>query len=237
MISLRKENGIPHTGDSTSCSPYGIALFFTSKAMLLCSLSTALESICCAADVLAWPGTDHILSPYHNYQSWLRRNPPGVALVLPSAPQSTGGAAPSRTPALPAAKSLRSMGRRFPAWSSKRDAIMVISLIHVLKERASRNIPKFSLSESCDPQLLCVHTPWSANLGMYVCMLCSYKNPETDSSHDFSLASVCHYQRYFLDTLNATGNKTVKVNQRVSWCKERGCALRFTWQKGCWTAM
>lgn len=170
MISLRKENGIPHTGDSTSCSPYGIALFFTSKAMLLCSLSTALESICCAADVLAWPGTDHILSPYHNYQSWLRRNPPGVALVLPSAPQSTGGAAPSRTPALPAAKSLRSMGRRFPAWSSKRDAIMVISLIHVLKERASRNIPKFSLSVilSCSACTLHDLLIWGCTFACYV---------------------------------------------------------------------
>lgn len=85
-----------------------------------------------------------------------------------------------------------------PLHEAARDAIVVISLSHVFEERVSRNTPKFNLNEFCDPQLLCVHALWSANLRMYICMLCSYKNPENDSLHDFSLTSVCCYLRFFI---------------------------------------
>lgn len=171
--------------------------YFSPPRPCCCVASAQHWRVYAVLEVVAWPSTNHILSPYHNYQSWLRRNPPGKALVLPFALQSTWDAAPSRTPGLPAAKSLSSEGWRFPAWSSKRDAIVVISLIHVFEERVSRNIPKFSLNELCDPQLLCVHALRSANLRMYICMLCSYKNPETDSLQDFSFNSLRCYLRFF----------------------------------------
>lgn len=156
-------------------------------------------------DVLACPGTNHTLSPYGNYQSWFRRNPLWrrslacpllckVHEVLPKQGTSTSIA----NSEIGEIQTVTIYHMKRLARYYHRDIINSCfygrnhkAFVDTYKNLVSRN----SVILSCSACTLHSRLPDLANTGTYICRLRSYKNPETNSVHDFFLTEMYCYLR------------------------------------------